>query len=84
MRRLPVPALLGLALVALPPLSAGTQQARVVALDDVFDPSNPKLSLGSTVTFVNQGDTNLRLILVAGGLVIYGVFAALSFAVASS
>ena len=57
MRRLPTPALLGLALIALPPLSAGAQQARVVALDDVFDPTNPKLPVGTTVTFVNQGDT---------------------------
>jgi plastocyanin len=57
MRRLPAPALLGLTLIALPPLSAGAQQARVVALDDVFDPTNPKLPVGTTVTFVNQGDT---------------------------
>jgi len=55
MRRLPAPALIGLALVALPPVPARAQEHRFAVLDDAFDPSDPKVPLGATVTFVNDG-----------------------------
>ncbi|MGH2661199.1 MAG: PLDc N-terminal domain-containing protein [Actinomycetota bacterium] len=47
--------LLALAL-GLAPVPAASQETRVRALDDVFDPAGPKIAVGTTVTFVNEGN----------------------------
>lgn len=44
-----------LALVLGPWPRAAAQEARVVALDDSFDPAGPQVALGTTITFVNEG-----------------------------
>ncbi len=57
MGRLRAPAILGLALAALPPAPSAAQEHRIVALDDVFEPSGPQVPLGAAVTFVNEGES---------------------------
>jgi plastocyanin len=46
-----------IAVTALPQAPARAQaSARVVAMDDAFEPANPQVPVGTTVTFVNEGD----------------------------